>query len=107
MMFYLHLLFFLYSLGGIFAKLAGKETFLSLKFNFLYAGVLIILFAYAIGWQQVIKKMPLTTAYSNRAVCILWGILWGNLFFQEQITIQMLIGAFIVMLGIIAVAVDE
>ena len=89
------------------SKLAGAEKFLSPKFIFLYSGVLIILFVYAIFWQQIIKKIPLTTAYSNRAVCILWGILWGNLFFNEHVTIQTFIGAFIVILGIITVAIDE
>jgi len=107
MMFYLHLLFFLYSLGGIFSKSAGREEFLSPKFIFLYSIALFILFVYALCWQQIIKKMPLTTAYFNRAVCILWGFLWGYLFFHEQITFNAIVGAFIVILGIIAVAYDE
>lgn len=66
-----------------------------------------ILFVYAICWQQVIKTMSLTVAYSNRAVCVLWGILWGTLFFHEQITTKILIGAFIVMSGVVVVSTNE
>ena len=102
----LHFLLVFYSLGGIFSKLASREAFLSQNFLLLYFGVLVILFVYAIWWQQIIKKMPLTTAYMNRAVCILWGILWGVLFFDEHITAQTIIGAVIVMIGVV-MAIDK
>ena len=99
----LHLLLLIYSLGGICSKLAGAESVFSFRFFLLYCGVLAIMAVYAIGWQQIIKHLPLTTAYSNKAVGLLWSTLWGVLFFQEQITLRMVFGAFIVLIGVVMV----
>ena len=40
--------------------------------------MLLALVTYAAGWQQVIKHLPLTTAYANKAVTVVWGILAGS-----------------------------
>ena len=47
----------------------------------------------AIGWQQVIKRIPLTTAFANKAVTVVWGLVWGALFFREAVTPGKLLGA--------------
>ena len=101
--FLLHFLLLLTSLGGICSKLAGREKLLSPKFILLYAGLLLILFIYAIGWQQIIKRLPLTTAYSNKAVGLVWGVLWGTLLFHETVTPRMALGAVIVLAGVLMV----
>ena len=59
------------------------------------------MFVYAIGWQQVIRRLPLTTAYANRAVTIVWGIIWGLLIFNEKLNAGKVIGALIVIAGVI------
>lgn len=99
----LHLLLLFYSLGGICSKLAGRASFLSFKFILLYGGLLFIMLVYAVGWQPIIKRMPLTTAYSNKAVGLLWSTLWGVLLFQEHLTLRMVIGALIVVCGVVLV----
>ena len=99
----LHLLLLFYSVGGICSKLAGREQLLSFRFILLYGGLLFILLVYAVGWQQLIKRMPLTTAYSNKAVGLLWSTLWGVLLFQERLTLRMGIGAVVVICGVILV----
>lgn len=99
--FLLHILLAAYSLGGIASKLASQQEFLSFKFIMLYGFVLFELFIYAIFWQQLIKKLPLFTAYANKAVTVVWGIIWGFLFFQEEITVTKIIGAVIVIAGVI------
>ncbi len=99
----LHLLLLFYSLGGICSKLAGREPLLSFRFVLLYGGLLFIMLVYAVGWQQLIKRMPLTTAYSNKAVGLLWSTLWGVLLFQEHLTLRMVIGAAVVVCGVILV----
>lgn len=101
--FLLHLLLLFYSVGGICSKLAGRESFLSLRFILFYGGLLVIMLVYAVGWQQIIKRMPLTTAYSNKAVGLLWSTLWGVLLFQEHLTLRMVIGAVIVLCGVVMV----
>ena len=97
----LNVLLMLFSLGGIFSKLASKQPFLSLKFILCYGALLFIMFVYAIGWQQVIKRLPLTMAYANRAVTIVWGIIWGLLFFNEKLNLGKIIGAVIVIAGVL------
>ena len=69
-----------------------------------YGGVLLSLGIYAIGWQQIIKRIPLTTAFANKAVTVVWGIVWGALFFHEQITIGKAVGALLVVFGVILYA---
>lgn len=103
----LHLILFFYSFGGIFAKLASGEKMFSLSFLFYYGIVLGNLVFYAIVWQQIIKVMPLTTAFANKAVTILWGMLWGKVVFQEEITLQMLLGAVVILCGVCLVVTSE
>ena len=97
----LNVLLMFFSLGGIFSKLASNQPFLYVKFILCYGGLLFIMFVYAIGWQQVIKRLPLTTAYANRAVTIVWGIIWGLLIFNEKLNAGKVIGALIVIAGVI------
>lgn len=104
----LHIELLLFSLGGICTKMAGQFEFMSFWFIFYYGLVILNLGIYAIVWQQIIKKLPLNTAYSNKAVTIAWGILWGFLFFNETIKWNMLLGAAIVIIGVlIVVRADE
>lgn len=103
----LHVLLLFYSLSGIFSKNAAYQPFLSVSFILLYAGMLAVLFVYAIGWQQIIKHLPLTVAFANKAVTVVWGIVWGALFFGEQINIQMIIGAALVVAGIVWYSVED
>lgn len=103
---YLHLLLFAFSFCGVFSKLAAGYEFLSLKFCLFYGISLAILGFYAIFWQQILKKFELTTAFFNKAVGIIWGMLWGVIFFKETITINMIIGTIIVLVGIGLVVKD-
>ena len=104
----LHILLLIMSLGGVCSKLASAEPFLSLRFCLCYGGMIAILGIYAIAWQQIIKHMSLTTAFCNKAVEIVWGILWGFLIFKEAIKWNMILGAVIVIAGvIIVVTADE
>ncbi|WP_027405968.1 hypothetical protein [Anaerovibrio sp. RM50] len=96
----LHIMLLIYSTSGIFSKLAAGDFLGSSAFFACYAGMLAVLFVYAIGWQQVIKHMPLSVAFANRPVTIVWGMLWGYVVFGEQITTMNIIGAFIIVLGI-------
>lgn len=46
--------------------------------------------------------MPLNAAFANRAVTVLWGIVWGIIFFGETITAGKIIGAVLVIVGVIS-----
>ena len=103
----LHGVIVLYSLGGIASKTASGEPFLSFHFFFFYGLMILDMLIYAILWQQILKKIPLTTAISNKAINIAWGILWGVLFFHEVITWNMILGALIVGVGICLVVSED
>ena len=103
---WLHLLLIFFSFCGVFSKLAAQNDFLSLKFCLFYGISILILGVYAILWQQVLKRFSLTTAFFNKAVTIIWGMLWGILFFKETITLNMIIGAIIVLIGVGLVVKD-
>jgi drug/metabolite transporter (DMT)-like permease len=103
----LHLMLMIYSISGICSKLAGRYPFLSLKFCFFYGIVILLLGFYAIGWQQIIKRIPLTLAFANKAVTVIWGSIWGVLFFQETITVGKIIGTMLVVAGIVLYAYSD
>ena len=103
----LHLLLMLYSMSGVTSKLAAGHPFLSLPFIFFYGLMVAVLGVYAIGWQQVIKRLPLTTAYANRAVTVIWGIVWGAVLFHEQVSWQKILGAVIVLAGVALYALAD
>lgn len=99
-----NIMFFIYSFTGVLTKYAAQEEFLSLRFLMFYSGVLALLVIYAISWQQVIRTLPLMVAYANKAVVIIWGLLWGVLFFDEKISAGELIGAFMAGCGVVLFA---
>ena len=100
-MLFLHFLFFLYSLFSVLSKIGGRMELLSLPFFLCYGGAFFVLGLYAVGWQQILKRMPLFLAYSGKAVVVIWGILWGALLFHETISVRKIIGAGIIMSGIV------
>lgn len=100
-LFALHMLLMVYSTSGILSKLAAGVDFLSIEFCLYYGGVLLLLGVYAIGWQQILKRLPLTTAFSNKAVTIVWGIVWGALFFFEPIALPKAVGALLIIAGVV------
>lgn len=100
----LHIMLMIYSMSGICSKMASQQKFLSFKFCIYYAVIILLLGFYAIGWQQVIKRLPLTTAFANKAVTVVWGIIWGAVFFKESITIGKIAGAILVIIGVVIYA---
>lgn len=103
----LHIILFIYSMGSICSKMAAKCTFLSLEFILYYGIVLAILFMYAILWQQILKKLPLVTAYANKAVTVIWGMVWGSIFFEETVNAGKILGALIIIAGVYLVVSEK
>ncbi|MBR2677362.1 MAG: transporter [Solobacterium sp.] len=100
----LHILLAVYSLTSVFSKLAAQEEFLSLRFCLYYGAMILLLGVYAIGWQQVIKRLPLTEAFANKAVTVLWGFIYGIILFHEGVTIWKLVGLALIITGIVLYA---
>lgn len=96
-----NIMFVLYSLTGVLGKYAAGEEGITVRFIVLYGLYFFLMGVYAIGWQQVIRRIPLMVAYANKAAVVLWGLIWGVLLFHEIVTIGKLIGMAMVMVGII------
>ncbi|OUN44620.1 transporter [Enorma massiliensis] len=103
----LHILLAVYSLSGVLSKLASGFSFSDIGFYLCYCGIIALLGVYAIGWQQIIKRLPLTTAYANKAVTVVWGIIWGILLFSEEINLFKALGAVVVLAGVALYAVAD
>ena len=95
------------SLSGVCSKKAALSEPFSFGFILWYGLVLVSMFVYAVLWQQVLKRMDLTTAYANKPVGLIWGMVWGALLFQETITLRMIIGAAVIFAGIFLVVTSE
>ena len=98
----LHATLLLYAVVSVLGKIAGlhlalKETTAALLFLGLEFGTLAV---YAVLWQQTLKRMPLSFAYSNKAVCTLWSCLFGLLFFGESLTLGKALGIVVVLAGV-------
>ena len=103
----LHLNILLFSLAGIFSKLASiqynKEGLTSV---WLYVFLFLMIAdcgIYAIAWQKVIKKFTLSTAYANKSVYLIWSQIWAVLIFRENLTVNNIIGMLIVFIGVMVV----
>ena len=97
----MHAAFIFYALYSVVGKLGAREKFFSLRFLILYGAVFILLFVYAILWQQVLKNISLTVATANKTITIVWGIVFGFFFFDEKITPKMILGAIVILIGIL------
>ena len=103
----LHLILFLYSLESVCSKMAASQEMFSFKFFLFYGLVLFFLFFYALAWQRILKYMPLTVAYANKGITIVWGMIWGAVLFNEAITLKTVIGAVIILVGIFMVVTNN
>ena len=57
--------------------------------------------------MQIIKRFPLVTAFSNKAITVVWNMVFGALFFHETITLKSVIAALIVIAGVILVVTSD
>lgn len=98
----------LYSLTTVFSKFAGRYPLFSLPFLLLYGSSLLVFLIYAVLWQHLLQRTPLSTAYAvNKALAFLFGMLWGALLFQEAISWSMILGAALIIGGILLVVQDD
>lgn len=103
----LQIVFFIYSINSVVAKFASAQEPFSLNFILLYGLELCVLGVYAFLWQQLIKRMELSVAYSNKAVVLLWAMVFGALLFKEQITLTKVAGILLVIVGIVVLNSEE
>lgn len=90
-----------YSLSTVAGKLASDHPFLSFKYILFFGLEFVILAVYAIIWQQMIKKFQLSIACANKALTLLWSMLWNFIIFSTGITVWKVVGVGLVIIGVI------
>ena len=93
----------IYTLSSVMAKLASGEEPFSVPFLLFYLAELVILGVYAVLWQQMIKKFELSVAYTNRAMALLWSMLWAVVLFHDRVTVKNVAGVALVIVGTLIV----
>ena len=97
----------LFSLSSVMMKLAGTAPLFSLRSFLFYALGIALLGIYAICWQQFLKRMPLSVAYANRAMSMLWSMVFGYFLFGETIRWNMIAGTVVIASGIWLMVTDH
>lgn len=90
----------LYACTGICTKMAAMETQFSWPYLLWFGGAVAIIGAYAILWQQVLRRIDLGTAYMFKGTTLIFTMLIAALLFGESITIPNIIGSVIIITGI-------
>lgn len=98
---------FFESLTSPFLKLGGRHPFFSPMYLFWFCAAVAILGGYAIAWQLILERMPLTTAYLRKGVSYMLIFIWATLIFHETITLQQVIGIIVIIIGMVVSMSDE
>lgn len=99
----LHLAVFFVSFAGVLGKLASQVPVWSAAFALRYGLMIGLLAAYALIWQRILTRVDLSIAYSLKSLSVVWGMVWAVLFFQESLRLNNLVGAGLIILGVLLV----
>lgn len=78
-----------------------------MKYILCFAVIILILGIYAVLWQQVLKKVELSVAMSNKPLVLILGTVWAVLFFNEEISIKFVVGMILIFVGILIVSLEK
>jgi drug/metabolite transporter (DMT)-like permease len=100
----LQIMLIIFSLAGALVKVAAESWsragFWSPGVLGALAGAVALLALYAVGWQKILQRLPLTVAYFNRGLAVFWGLLWSALFFGETLTFFNILGTAVIFAGL-------
>jgi drug/metabolite transporter (DMT)-like permease len=94
----------LYASVTLFTKYASQQEFGSLAYCLGLAGAIGVMGAYAICWQQILKRVELSTAYMFKGTSLIFIMLFAYALFGEQITLMNIIGSAVIVFGIVLFA---
>lgn len=96
----------LYASVTLFTKYASQQDFGSMAYCLGLAGAIGVMGVYAICWQQILKRVELSTAYMFKGTSLIFIMLFAFALFGEAITIMNVIGAIVIVIGITLFAKD-
>ena len=97
----------IYSVNTVIAKLVSGQKVFSPAFIGLLFLEVCVLGVYALLWQQLIKHFELSVAYANKAMGLIWSLIWSIVLFREGVKWNQLLGIVLLMIGIICMNGDE
>ena len=97
----------IYSVNTVIAKLVSGQKVFSPAFIGLLFLEVCVLGVYALLWQQLIKHFELSVAYANKAMGLIWSLIWSIVLFYEGVRWNQRLGIVLVMIGIICMNGDE
>lgn len=80
---------------------------MSLAYCLGFAGAIGVMGVYAMGWQQILKRIELSTAYMFKGTSLIFIMLLAWLLFDEQITLNNVLGACLIITGVVLYAKTE
>ena len=98
---------FMESLTSPCLKLGGRYPFMSPGYIAWFCLAVAILGLYAVCWQLILEKLPLTTAYLRRGFSYILIFVWATLIFHEAITWKQILGIMVITLGMVVSISDE
>ena len=93
-----------YACVSLFTKYTSLQEFLSWRYICGLAGAVGVMGVYAVLWQQVLKRIELSMAYMFKGTSIVFVMLLAYVLFGEQITWNNILGAIIIIVGIVLFA---
>ena len=94
----------LYACVGICTKMAALQPTFSWPYILWFGGAVAIIGIYAILWQQVLRRVDLSTAYMFKGTTLIFTMLIAALLFAETITVPNIVGSIIIISGITLLA---
>lgn len=107
----LQLIVFLYSAISMLLKCISLQMKAHGLFSLPVIGGMFIFFCamaiYAFFWQKILKRVDLSVAYANKAVGLLWTLVWASLLFGETVTMRNVVGLLVICAGVLLVTGKE
>lgn len=91
--------FLVYSISLLLSRTASLQTSRE-SFLLFYGLSLMAMALYAVLWQLALQKTQLNTAYSMKAITMIFAVIFGFLFFKEAITVRTVIALAIIFSGV-------
>lgn len=101
---YMIFAFALYSTTGIFSKNASFHRFMSWPYILNFTGLIVVLFIYALMWQNILKRLPLNVAFMWKSTGLFFSLLYSHYIFNEEITLNNILGISIIFSGLIIIS---
>lgn len=94
----------IYACVGICTKMAALQPTGSWPYLLWFGGAVAIIALYALLWQQVLRRIELSTAYMFKGTTLIFTMLIAALLFGEHITTTNIVGSLIIVTGIVILA---